>query len=142
MNTAVFVNRVMWWLRLGPFFEWRDRRRVRQALLDTPGVDRLVREVMDAKYGKHAWRVRDGNLEAMVQSEGQGSAWWGLIGPLRSRNTRSWLANMSLDLNGVGQSENKPAEAPYKIESPVVRSSPYWGAYQDTIPTDDTKEKS
>lgn len=70
-----------------------DRRRARRALLATPGVDLLVRRVMDERYGKHNWRVRDDFLEALVHHRGDTHPHWGLIGPLRSHNTRAWLRN-------------------------------------------------
>lgn len=79
--------------------QWFKRRRVRRELLAAPGVDLLVQRVMDARFGKHHWRVsRDpygrishDMLEAEVQILGQGTPWWGLIGPLHAENTRAWL---------------------------------------------------
>lgn len=79
------MNAVQWLKR------WYQRRRVRRELLATPGVDLLVVRVMDSRYGKHGWRVKDGMLEAEVQTHGQGEPWWGLIGPLRGAHTRAWL---------------------------------------------------
>ncbi len=132
------VSRILWWLRLAPFFEWRDRQRTRKSLLATPGVDRLVRTVMDYRYGRHAWRVHNENLEALVKSNGQGESWWGLIGPLRSHHTRSWLANVSLDMNGVRQQDRHPPEAPYKLEPAQDQTEKryYADAYADTEPND------
>jgi len=74
------------WIR-----QWLQRRRTRRALLATPGVDLLVRRVMDERYGVHNWRVRDGMLEAHVLLPGSKEPWWGLIGPLHARTTRIWL---------------------------------------------------
>jgi hypothetical protein len=109
--------------------------------LATPGVDALVREVMDFRYGKHGWRVHDGMLESHVIEPGHSTPWWGPVGPLRSANTRRWLANIRLDMKGVGQ--NKPREAPYKLEAPSLDASepaaPRYFAhnYVDTEPLDD-----
>lgn len=128
---TIRFGRLAWWLRLGPVTRWLHKRHVRRALLATPGVDTLVQEVMDHRYGKHEWRVANGVLEALVQTEGQGTPWWGAIGPLRSQNTRKWLANQRLAMRGIEQ------EAPYKIEPPTPYVGPYDHHYRDTEPFDD-----
>ncbi len=135
------LSKWAWWLRLGPLTAWRARRQARKALLATPGVDALVREVMDFRYGKTGWRVNEGNLEALVTQPGHNKPWWGLVGPIRNANTRRWLANIRLDMKGVGQ--NKPPEAPYKLEAPSLDASEpaaprfYVRNYADTEPLDD-----
>lgn len=73
---------------------WYERWQTRRALLATPGVDRLVRTVMDKRYGKHGWRVRLGVLEANVTDPMSGQSWWGPIGPLHHAYTRKWLIDM------------------------------------------------
>lgn len=113
---------------------WLERRRARKALLATPGVDLLVRRVMDERYGKHNWRVRDDVLEALVIVPGQKEPWWGPIGPLRDRNTRVWLRN-----GADGVSHAKHPNAPYKLEpSDVPTERNYYAQhYADTEPLDD-----
>lgn len=136
-------ERIKWHLQLGPLRAWIDRRRTRKALLVTPGVDRLVREVMDYRYGKHAWRVQNGILEALVQSSGQGDAWWGPIGPIRAQATRMWLANARLDMQGVRQQDHHPPEAPYKLEplQGQTERNYYDHNYVDTEPSEEGPEK-
>lgn len=115
------------WLR-----EWLERRRARRALLATPGVDLLVRRVMDQRYGKHNWRVRDGILEASMVAPWQKEPWWGPIGPIHARNTRIWLRD-------GGLSHAKVPNAPYKIESPTTEEGYYAQQYADTQPQEDSK---
>lgn len=111
--------------------QWFERRRARRELLATPGVDLLVQRVMDERYGKHGWRVRDGYLEASVQSWGQGASWWGTIGLLHDPNTRNWLR-----AGGRPAEVSHAKEAPYKIEPPTEEG--YYGRYYaDTEPLDD-----
>lgn len=69
---------------------WLERRRVRRALLAQPGVDRLLRRVMDGRYGKHNWRINDGVLEVKVSDPGR-RLWWGAIGFVQAPETRDWL---------------------------------------------------
>lgn len=117
------LSRWAWYLRLGPFRQWRECRRTRRELLALPGVDHLVVNVMDMRFGKYGWRVNDGLLEAHVQTHGAGTPWWGAIGPLRSINTRKWLTSVWMEYKGV--SHVKPLE----FYTP-----------QDTKPIDDVKD--
>lgn len=119
------MNIIRWVMR------WFERRRVRRELLATPGVDLLVQRVMDERYGMHHWRVRDGMLEAEVQTHGQGTPWWGLIGPLHGEHTRAWLRAGG---RPPEVSHAKHAEAPYKIEPPDTERGYYADAYADTQP--------
>lgn len=108
--------------------QWFERRRARRELLATPGVDLLVVRVMDARYGKHHWRVKEGKLEAEVQINGQGAPWWGLIGPLHDPNVRVWLR-----AGGRPEGLSHAKDAPYKIEPPTEEG--YYGRYYaDTQP--------
>lgn len=118
---------------------WR-RRRVRRELLDTPGVDLLVQRVMDAKYGKHGWRVSFEErtdlliLEALVTPEGSSQPIWGMIGPLESLETRAWLR-----AGGRPPEVSHAKLAPYKIEPPlshegVAEEGYYFHSYADTQP--------
>lgn len=135
---TIRFNRLVFWLRLGPYWQWRKRRYTRRELLATPGVDRLVRTVMDQRYGKYGWRVRDGVLEAEVQTLGASNSWWGPIGALKDYNTRKWLmAQYVREPKPPGEvSHAKHAEAPYKIEPPTERQY-YAQHYADTEPLDD-----
>ena len=90
--------RAKWFISLGPLREWRERRHARRLTLATPGVDKLVRDVMDARYGKYGWRVENGLLQAQVQEQG-GRPWWGLIGPIRGAHTRRWLTDIWAELS-------------------------------------------
>lgn len=107
------MNPIRW------LIQWVERRRTRKALLATPGVDLLVRRVMDERYGVHHWRVRAGVLEAEVQAGGLGDSWWGPIGPLRHASTRAWLRK------GAPLSHAKHVD--------------YEPPYVDTIPEESTK---
>lgn len=117
------------WLR-----QWLERQRARRELLATPGVDLLVRRVMDERYGKHHWRVKDGVLEALMVAPWQKEPWWGPIGPLHARNTRIWLRD-----GASGLSHAKVPEAPYKLEPVEVPTEDgyYAQQYADTEPAED-----
>ncbi len=116
--------------------QWLERRRVRKALLATPGVDLLVRRVMDERYGEHNWRVRDGMLEALMIAPWQKEPWWGPIGPLHARNTRIWLRD------GAGILSHAKL-APYKIEPPEDQAEEgyYTRQYADTEPNDSAQAR-
>lgn len=118
------MNPIKW------LIQWNERRRVRDALLAMPGVDLLVRRVMDKRYGAHHWRVRAGVLEAEVRTEGQGDVWWGPIGPLRDANTRAWLRN------GAPLSHAKPPiySPPAALLKPLENDGFMPPAYVDTTP--------
>jgi len=103
------------WIR-----QWLERRRTRHALLATPGVDLLVRRVMDERYGVHNWRVRDGMLEAHVLLPGSKEPWWGLIGPLHARTTRIWLREGA---SGVSHAKDDDIDAP--TARVVTSTTPY-----------------
>lgn len=89
-----------------------QRYRERKALLATPGVDLMVRRFMDARYGKHNWRVRDDMLEARVMYPGTRELQWGLIGPLRAHRTRVWIRN-----GGAPLSHAKPESVPQFVNT-------------------------
>jgi len=95
-----------------------QRYRTRKALLATPGVDLLVRRVMDARYGKHNWRVRDDQLEALVVYPGDRELRWGLIGPLHAHRTRVWLRN-----GGTHLSHAKVRTIPQFVDTYPVEDS-------------------
>jgi hypothetical protein len=115
----------MIWIR-----QWLERRRTRRALLATPGVDLLVRRVMDERYGVHNWRVRDGMLEAHVLLPGSKEPWWGLIGPLHARTTRIWLRDGA---SGVSHAKLEPIDTAYV--------GPYDHLYDDTEPSEEGPDK-
>ena len=115
--------------------QWLERRRARKELLATPGVDLLVRRVMDGKYGKHNWRVRDGVLEASMVAPWQKEPWWGPIGPLHARRTRLWLRD-----GASGVSHVKQPDAPYKLEPLEIPTEERY--YADTEPSEDDHKEN
>lgn len=151
MNAIWIIRweRFKWIASLGPLIQWRDRRRTRRQLLATPGVDHLVRSVMDMRYGKYGWRVIDDMLMARVQSHGQGLPWWGPIGPLRSIHTRKWLTAAWMEHKGIKKEEVSHAKVPSLDASEpsapgknLFYSGPfepdyYQRSYDDTEPLDD-----
>lgn len=128
MWSAVWIirwERIKYYLRFGPFYAWLERRRVRREMLALPGVDDLVRDVMDKRYGKYGWRVSwtgrsdEFILEASVIPYGGGTPYWGPIGPLTSIHTRKWLASMWMsEVRGVKTAVSHAKDAPYKLEPP------------------------
>ncbi len=138
MNAVWIIRweRLKWIMRLGPLHAWIERRRVRRELLAHPGVDHLVRSVMDMRYGKHCWRVKDDMLEAQVVTHGQGAPWWGPIGPLRNITTRKWLTGVWMEHKGHQVSHAKLPE-PFPYVGPDDEAGFYQGNYADTEPQDD-----
>ena len=124
--------------------QWLERRRTRRALLETPGVDLLVRRVMDERYGKHNWRVRDDMLEALVILPGQKEPWWGPIGPLHARTTRIWLRDGASGVSHAKLPDDLPCtRAPEPLE--CVYPGPYKvdyykRSYEDTEPSEDDRK--
>lgn len=147
MSVIWFIRweRFKWYLRLGPLWQLIERQRVRRELLALPGVDDLVRSVMDYRYGKYGWRVKDGILEAEVVTYGQGTPWWGPIGPLREIITRKWLTAVWMEMKGQRKPEPlshaKPTPPPEWKEGDFYpgpfRPDYYQGSYADTEPLDD-----
>lgn len=133
---AVWLTRwelIKWYATLGAFREWRQRRARRRALLTTPGVDHLVRTVMDMRYGKYGWRVSVDMLEARVVTHGQGVPWWGPIGPLRSINTRKWLTSVWMEHKGIHTP--RPATSAPSLDASEPASHGYYDQnYADTEP--------
>lgn len=149
MNATWFIRweRLKWWLRLGPLGDRRKRQRARLELLFTPGVDHLVQSVMDLRYGKHGWRVSDDMLEARVdqaQSYGAGRSYWGLIGPLRSINTRKWLTSVWMEHKGLSHAKPLTQERTRQPDdSPIVgQAMDILDGEPDTQPLDDSKGPS
>lgn len=94
---------------INPRAWWRERQRlaqVRRDLLATPGVDYVVQEVMDRRYGIHNWRVDEGMLMAKVIMPGERTPWWGPIGTLHSVETRNWLTRIWCEMRGVDPPSN------------------------------------
>lgn len=137
MNVIWLIRweRFKWIMRLGPLMRWRQRRNVRRVLLTTPGVDHLVRSVMDMRYGKYGWRVTNDMLEAEVASAGQGAPWWGPIGPLRSINTRKWLTSVWMEHKGLSHAKLDQKQT---VRMPV--EGHYETHYLDTHPLDERDE--
>lgn len=145
MSLVAFLAAPLTWYR-----ERQERRRVRAELLATPGVDDVVREVMDLRYGIGNWRVTDGMVESRVQSAGQGVAWWGPIGRLGTIETSNWFAARWCELRGLDPPEVSHAKVPDPSWTPGEQadhlySGPYdegfyRRSYADTEPWEDDDE--